>query len=37
MLPKLTFGGTSSGDVGAKKDLTTLSEYVVSNIQKHDY
>lgn len=36
-LPKLTSGGTSSGDVGAKNDLTTMSEYVVSNIQKHNY
>lgn len=36
-LPKLTFGGTSSGDVGAKNDLTMMSEYMVSNIQKHDY
>lgn len=25
------------GNVSAKNDLTTMSDYVVSNIQKHNY
>lgn len=41
-LPKLTFVGTSSGDLGARHDLTTVSRRhksgdLVSNIQEHEY